>query len=66
MFSIIKKLVKLAFQKRRKTIKNSLSSIKGIVKILKKLNIDDKSRAENLSVKQYTDLAIIIINENLI
>ena len=40
VFNELKKLTKFAFEKRRKTIKNSLSNIEGINELLKKLEID--------------------------
>ena len=66
VFTAIKKITKLAFEKRRKTIKNSLSSIEGINEVLKILKINPQSRAENISVEQYTNLAISAIREKLI
>ena len=65
-FTYIKKITKLAFEKRRKTIKNSLSSIDGINEVLKTLEINPKYRAENISVEQYTDIAISAIRKKLI
>ena len=53
----LKRITKLAFEKRRKTIKNSLAEIEGIGELLSKLKIDDQFRAENLSVENYTNLA---------
>ena len=51
------RLVKGAFTQRRKTINNSLTCIgkskEEIKEILYKLNIDEKLRAENLSIEQY-------------
>ena len=61
VFNELKKITKLAFEKRRKTIKNSLSNIQGINELLNELEIDSQCRAENLSVENYTSLA-----ENLI
>lgn len=55
------KLVKGAFTQRRKTINNSLTctgkSKEDIKEILSKLNIDEKLRAENLSIEQYALIA---------
>ena len=52
--------VKGAFSQRRKTINNSLTctgkSKDEIKIILDKLNIDEKLRAENLSIEQYADI----------
>ncbi|XBC38306.1 MAG: 16S rRNA (adenine(1518)-N(6)/adenine(1519)-N(6))-dimethyltransferase RsmA [Buchnera aphidicola (Floraphis choui)] len=50
------KITKLAFGKRRKIIKNSLSELFS-ENILKKLKIDPMLRAENLSVIQYFKLS---------
>ena len=61
VFDELQKLTKLAFEKRRKTIKNSLSKIEGINELLNELEIDSKCRAENLSVENFTSLA-----ENLV
>ena len=51
------KTVKVAFSQRRKTIGNSLTGIgkskEEIKNILTSLNIDEKLRAENLSIEQY-------------
>ncbi len=66
VFFAIKKITKLAFEKRRKTIKNSLSSIKDINQVLKILKINPQSRAENISVEQYVKLANLAIKEKLI
>ena len=66
VFFTIKKITKLAFEKRRKTIKNSLSSIKDINEVLKTLKINPQSRAENISVEQYVKLANLAIKEKLI
>jgi len=57
------KLVKAAFQQRRKTILNSLSSGLNMPKdaletILTNLGIDPKARPEKLSLKDYLDLTI--------
>ena len=55
------RLVKGAFTQRRKTIYNSLTccgkSKEEIGKILYKLNINTKLRAENLSIEQYAQIA---------
>lgn len=52
--------VKGAFTQRRKTINNSLTcsgkSKEEISNILKSLNIDEKLRAENLSIEQYASI----------
>ena len=64
VFKELKKITKLAFEKRRKTIKNSLSNIRGINELLKKLEIDEKCRAENLSVEKYVNLVKNLIKKN--
>ena len=63
-FLAVKKITKLAFEKRRKTLKNSLSSIDDIIKLLKTLKINSELRAENLSVLQYKSLASLIVKNN--
>ncbi len=63
-FLAVKKITKLAFEKRRKTLKNSLSSIDDIIKLLKILKINSELRAENLSVLQYKSLASLIVKNN--
>jgi len=65
-FNIIQKITKLAFQKRRKTIKNSLSCVQGIESALETLNIHPQSRAENLSILQYKKLASLLRKKKLI
>ena len=47
------KLVKSAFAHRRKTLSNSLSEYPNIISILNSLQINPKSRAENLSFQDY-------------
>ena len=54
-FFILQKILKLAFQQRRKKIKTNLAEYD---KILKKLDINQDLRAENLSVVDYCNLAI--------
>ena len=58
------KIIKLAFMQRRKTLLNALSSNNEIFnnkeqvkEILKRLNIDEKVRGENLSIEQYAEIA---------
>ena len=63
-FLVVKKITKLAFEKRRKTLKNSLSSIDHIVKLLNTLKINSELRAENLTVLQYKKLASLIEKDN--
>ncbi len=64
IFNELKILTKFAFEKRRKTIRNSLSKIKGINELLTKLKIDDQCRAENLSVEKYALLARNIVKKD--
>ena len=58
------KLIKLAFMQRRKTLLNALSSNNEIFKnkeqlreILKELNIDEKTRGENLKLEQFAQIS---------
>ena len=54
-------LIKAGFSQRRKTISNSLCGIgktkEEIMNVLKELNIDDKLRAENLSLEDFANIA---------
>jgi 16S rRNA (adenine1518-N6/adenine1519-N6)-dimethyltransferase len=50
-------VVKTAFQKRRKTIKNSLSKFTGIEEALDKCDIAPSRRPETLSVQDFIDLS---------
>ena len=59
-FKTLQMLTKLAFNKRRKSIKNSLKSIYNISHFLHQLNIEDKLRPEDISVKQFCELANLI------
>lgn len=58
------RMIKGAFSQRRKTISNSLTCIgkskEEIICILEKLGIDEKLRAENLSIEQYASIANMI------
>lgn len=55
------RIIKIAFSQRRKTINNSLTGIgkskEEIKNMLEDLNIDVNSRAENLSIQQYAEIA---------
>ena len=53
----LEKITRLAFTKRRKTIKNSLSSIENLKTLLESINVSENIRAEELSVKDYIKLA---------
>ena len=52
------------YEQRRKTINNSLTCVgrskEEIKDILAKLNIDEKLRAENLSIEQYAMIANLL------
>ena len=61
-FKSLEQLTKLAFNKRRKSIKNSLKNINNISHFLKELNIEDQLRPEQLSVDQFCRLANLIYN----
>ena len=61
-FKSLEELTKLAFNKRRKSIKNSLKNINNISHFLKKLNIEDKLRPEQISVDEFCKLANLIYN----
>ena len=53
-------VIKLGFSSRRKMLRNNLKSIistEQLNKILDNLNINDKARAENLSVREWIDLS---------
>ena len=54
-------LIKAGFSQRRKTISNSLCGVgknkEEIMKILQQLKIDDKLRAENLSLEDFANIA---------
>ena len=58
----LEELTKLAFNKRRKSIKNSLKNVNNITDLLKELNIEDKLRPEQISVDQFCKLANLIYN----
>lgn len=56
------KLIKIAFLQRRKTLLNSLtnngvSNKEELIRILGKLNIDEKIRSEKLTIDQFADLS---------
>ena len=58
----LEELTKQAFNKRRKSIKNSLKNVSNISDFLKELNIEDKVRPEEISVDQFCKLANLIYN----
>ena len=53
----VEMLTGLSFGQRRKMIRQSLKSIKGIFEILEELEINPELRAENLTTEQYLDIA---------
>ena len=55
--SKIERISTLAFGQRRKMLRQSLKTISNIEEILEKLNIPSTLRAENLTPKQYLELA---------
>ncbi len=59
-FDSLKSLTKMAFNKRRKSIKNSLKEIKNISSFLQELDIKDNLRPEQISVEQFCKLANLI------
>ena len=61
-FKSLEELTKLAFNKRRKSIKNSLKNINNISHFLNKLNIEDTLRPEQISVDEFCKLANLIYN----
>jgi len=57
------KIIRAGFGQRRKTVQNSLSSILGgkeTPKLLQKLNINPKLRAENLSLEDYVRISNVV------
>ncbi len=61
-FESLKSLTKMAFNKRRKSIRNSLKSITNISDFLQELRIEDSLRPEQISVEQFCNLANLIYN----
>jgi 16S rRNA (adenine1518-N6/adenine1519-N6)-dimethyltransferase len=61
-FKSLEELTKLAFTKRRKSIKNSLKNVGNISYFLKELDIEDRLRPEQISVDQFCKLANLIYN----
>lgn len=62
------KFIHVAFSQRRKTIKNNLKQIFGdkTEEILKKCNINPKTRPENITIKQFIELFKISYSNNQI
>ncbi|MAZ80385.1 MAG: 16S rRNA (adenine(1518)-N(6)/adenine(1519)-N(6))-dimethyltransferase [Rickettsiales bacterium] len=59
-FNKLEKIVAMAFNTKRKTIKNSLKNINNICNILDDLKIAHDLRAQDLTIEQYLKLANII------
>ena len=61
-------IIKSAFMQRRKTLLNALTNAQVFIskqegiKILKKLNLDENVRAENLSIQDFANIAKCITN----
>jgi 16S rRNA (adenine1518-N6/adenine1519-N6)-dimethyltransferase len=53
----VEMLTGLSFGQRRKMIRQSLKSVKGIFEIFEELGINPELRAENLTPEQYLDIA---------
>lgn len=56
----VEKLTELAFNQRRKMLRQSLKSIANLQQICEQINIDTTARAENLTPQQYLKLAELI------
>ena len=56
-FSYLQSITKLAFGKRRKMLRNSLSNLVNISDALKNCEIKDTARAEDLSIEQFVRLS---------
>lgn len=63
--NVLSYITKLAFQKRRKILRHSLGKIFS-EKILLKLDINPKLRAENISILQYCQLSNYVIENNIL
>ena len=63
-------IIKSAFMQRRKTLLNALTNTKVFInkeegiQILKKLNLNENVRAEELSIQNFADIAKIIIERS--
>lgn len=55
-------LLQEAFSQRRKQISNSLRKFDDIMAILKKLNLNPHLRSENLTIKNFYDIATMLAN----
>ena len=56
----VEKLTELAFNQRRKMLRQSLKSVVNLQQICEQVNIDPTARAENLTPQQYLKLAELI------
>lgn len=61
--NLLFKIIREAFNQRRKKISNSLSKFIAMPDLFSSLKIDPDARAENVSLKQYVDIANKISNE---
>ena len=63
-------IIKSAFMQRRKTLLNALTNTKVFLskeeglEILKKLNLEENVRAENLSIQDFANIAQAIIKKS--
>jgi len=63
--NLLFKVIRVGFNQRRKKIANSLSKFIVAPDLFSSLNIDSNMRAENISLKQYVDIANKISKERL-
>jgi len=63
---ILKEVTKKAFNQRRKKIRNSLKKIENISVYLNKLGINENTRAEDITVELYCELANLILKKTKI
>lgn len=63
---ILKAVTKKAFNQRRKKIRNSLKKIENISAYLNELGINENTRAEDISVELYCELANLILKKTKI
>lgn len=57
IISTLSKLCKVAFNQKRKTVYNNLKVYSNIIDVLKSCNIDEKKRAEELTVNDFLNIA---------
>ena len=60
---VLKEVTKKAFNQRRKKIRNSLKKIENISFYLNKLGINENTRAQDIAVDLYCDLANLIFKK---